>query len=266
MSRSRTASACTSSPGPAASRSGAAASAIRSTAAWWPRRSAAPATSQITVEDCLIHHNNGGYKEGAPGVATYHEGLTMENVDGFVIRRTQVYDNYMEGRELQTRRPQRRDRILRSVLQRPDQSVHRRRVEHRDPLQPDLRVHLQRGHRIRPGNQHVLTTTRSASTTTCSGAIPAAISFWAGAVVAQTRNISIDNNTFYNNEFGVRWKSSAADNYGGANFIRNNLFWPHHARWAAIRDQTAGRQALGKTTVAYKRFKRAPQRMRRAME
>ena len=53
--------------------------------------------SQITIEDCLIDHNNGGYKEGAPGVATYHEGLTMENVDGFVIRRTQVYDNYMEG-------------------------------------------------------------------------------------------------------------------------------------------------------------------------
>ena len=35
-------------------------------------------STQITVENCSVHHNNGGFKEGAPGVATYHEGLTME--------------------------------------------------------------------------------------------------------------------------------------------------------------------------------------------
>ena len=83
-----------------------------------------------------------------------------------------------------------------------------------------------------------------------------AVSFWAGAFVAQTRNISIDNNTFYNNEFSIRWKSGATDNYSGTNHIRNNLIWPHRAGWAAIRDYTTGRQGIGRTVIAHNVFQR----------
>ena len=42
--------------------------------------SSAVALSNVTIEGCLIHHNNTGLKEGALGVATYQEGLTLEGV------------------------------------------------------------------------------------------------------------------------------------------------------------------------------------------
>jgi hypothetical protein len=213
-------------------------------------------TSQITVEDCVIHHNNGGYKEGAPGVATYHEGLTMENVDGFVIRRTRVYDNYMEG--VNFKRGARNgviedcdlysnDLINLYMEGASDIVIRYNRIydcTYNAGIEFGLETNAYHNDRVRIHNNLFWGN---------SGAI----SFWAAPVVAQTRNISIDNNTFYNNEFGVRWKSSATDNFSGVNFIRNNLFWPHHARWTAIRDQTAGQQALAQTTVAFNAFQKS---------
>lgn len=212
--------------------------------------------SQITVEDCLIHHNNGGFKEGAPGVATYHEGLTMENVDGFVIRRTRVYDNYMEG--VNFKRGARNgviedcdlysnDLINLYVEGASDIVIRYNRIydcTYNAGIEFGLETNAYHNDRIRIHNNLFWGN---------SGAV----SFWAAPVVAQTRNITIDNNTFYDNEFGVRWKSSATGNFGGVNFIRNNLFWPQHARWAAIRDQTAGQQALARTTVAFNAFQKS---------
>ena len=43
--------------------------------------SSGAAVTQVTVENCVVHHNNGGFKEGEPGVAMYHEGLTIEDVN-----------------------------------------------------------------------------------------------------------------------------------------------------------------------------------------
>jgi len=215
----------------------------------------AAAASQVTVEDCLIHHNNGGYKEGAPGIATYHEGLTMENVDGFVVRRTRVYDNYMEGVNFK--------RGARHGV-----------IEYCDLYSNDLiNLYLEgatdiviRYNRIydctyNAGIEFGLETSLFDNDTirihhNLFWGNSGAISFWGAAVATQTRNISIDNNTFFNNEFSIRWKSSAAGNFGGTNYIRNNLFWPNHAGWSAIRDQTPGRQALAQTFVAHNVFQK----------
>jgi hypothetical protein len=81
------------------------------------------------------------------------------------------------------------------------------------------------------------------------------VSFWAaGGMTAQTRNIQIDNNTFYDNEISIRWKSGATDNYSGTNWIRNNLFWPYRPGWSCIRDYTTGHQGLSQTAIGYNVF------------
>lgn len=211
--------------------------------------------SQIVVEDCLVHHNNGGYKEGVPGVATYHEGLTMENVDGFVVRRTRVYDNYMEGVNFK--------RGARNGL-----------IEYCDLHSNDLiNLYLEGAANIVICYNRIYDCTYNAgiefgleTNTYGNDTIrihhnlfwnnSGAVSFWAGAVTAQTCNISIDNNTFYNNEFGIRWKSGATDNYSGANYIRNNLIWPQRIGWTAIKDYTAGRQGIARTVVAHNAFQK----------
>ena len=73
-------------------------------------------------------------------------------------------------------------------------------------------------------------------------------------MTAQTKNISIYNNTFFNNWEAIRWKSGATDNYSGTNYIKNNLIWQNSTSNWAIRDYTSGRQALSRTTVAYNAF------------
>ena len=53
---------------------------------------------------------------------------------------------------------------------------------------------------------------------------------------AQIQNISIHNNTFYNNGEAIRWKSGTADNLGGTNYFRNNILWRNGTGNPAIKD------------------------------
>ncbi len=195
--------------------------------------------SQITVEDCLVHHNNGGYKEGAPGVATYHEGLTMENVDGFVIRRTKVYDNYMEGSNF--KRGARNglieycDLYSNDLINQYIEGATNIEIRYNRIYDCSYNAGIEFGmetdtyHNDNVRIHHNLFWNNSGG-----------VSFWAGSFTGQHRNIRIENNTFYNNWEAIRWKSGATDNYSGTNYIRNNLFWQSSTSNRAIWDYTIG--------------------------
>jgi hypothetical protein len=212
------------------------------------------AVSRITLLNCLVHHNNGGFKEGAPGVATYHEGITMEYVDGFTIRGCHVYSNYMEG--LNIKRGGKNGLIehctlyangLINIYEDGASNIEIRYnriynctynagiefgLETNTYGNDNIRIH----HNLFWGNA-------------------GGVSFWAaGGVTAQTRNISIYNNTFYSNSEAIRWKSGATDNYSGSNAIKNNLFWQKDTWNWAIRDYTTGRQGVGGTSIDYNIF------------
>ncbi|RPJ39533.1 MAG: right-handed parallel beta-helix repeat-containing protein, partial [Planctomycetaceae bacterium] len=210
-------------------------------------------STQITVENCSVHHNNGGFKEGAPGVATYHEGLTMEGIDGFTIRGVQVYANYMEG--VNFKRGARNGVIENSLLY--ANALINQYIEGATNIQ--IRYNKIYDCTYNAGIEFGLETN-----TYSNDAIKiydnlfwgnsGGISFWSSSVTAQTKNISIYNNTFFNNWEAIRWKSGATDNYSGANYIKNNLIWQNSTSNWAIRDYTSGRQALSRTTVAYNAF------------
>jgi len=211
------------------------------------------AVTQITIENCLVHHNNGGFKEGEPGVATYHEGLTMEGVDGFTIRGCQVFSNYMEG--VNFKRGAKNGIIENCLLY--SNALINQYMEGATNIQ--VRYNKIYDCTYNAGIEMGLETSTYSNDTikiydNLFWGNSAAISFWAGSVTSQTRNISIYSNTFYNNEFGVRWKAGATDNYSGTNSIKGNLFWQYRTWYSAIKDETTSRQAIGRTVVAYNAF------------
>jgi hypothetical protein len=217
--------------------------------------SGAIGASRITVEDCVIHHNNGGFKEGVPGVATYHEGLTMENVDGFVIRGTQVYANYMEGVNFKRGA---RDGVIECCDLYANDLINLY-IEGASNIQ--VRYNRIYDCTYNAGIEFGLETSAYHNDTVrihhnLFWGNSGGVSFWAAGVTAQTRNIQIDNNTFYDNELAIRWKSGAAGNYSGTNEIRNNLFWPHRPGWSCIRDYTPGRQGIARTSIRHNAYQR----------
>jgi uncharacterized repeat protein (TIGR02543 family) len=211
------------------------------------------AVSQITLLNCLVHHNNGGFKEGDPGVATYHEGITMEYVGGFTIRGCQVYNNYMEGVNFKRGATNglvegctfyANDLIDQYIEGASNIEIRYNRIfdcTYNAGIEMGLETNTYNNDNI--NIHHNLFWGNSG-----------AVSFWAGSVSAQTRNISICNNTFYNNEFAVHWKSGATDNYSGTNQIKNNLIWQYNDWYNGIKDDTSGQQAISRTEIAFNMF------------
>jgi len=215
--------------------------------------SGSPSLTQITFENCISHHNNGGYLEGAPGVTTYHEGLTVENTDGFVVRGCEVYSNYMEG--VNFKRGARNGVTEYCTLH--DNALINHYLEGATNIQ--IRYNRIYDCSYNAGIEMGLETNdryndniRIYNNLFWNNA--GGVSFWSANVTAQTRNISIYNNTFYGEGEAIRWKSGATDNYSGTNYIRNNIFWQNGGGNAAIRDYTSGDQAIGRTTIAYNAF------------
>ncbi len=211
------------------------------------------AASKITVLNCLVHHNNGGYKEGAPGVATYHEGLTMERVDGFTIRGTKVYRNYMEGSNF--KRGARNGVLEYCELYAND--LINQYIEGATNIQ--VRYNRIYDCTYNAGLEFGLETDAySNDNIKIYGNLfygnSGGVSFWSAGVSSQTKNIQIYNNTFYNNWEAVRWKGGATDNYSGTNSIKDNLFWQSSSSNRAIWDYTSGQQAIGRTSIAYNAF------------
>ncbi len=210
-------------------------------------------STQINVINCSVHHNNGGFKEGAPGVATYHEGLTMEGIDGFLVRGTQVYANYMEGSNFKRGA---RNGIIENCLLYANGLINQY-IEGATNIQ--IRYNKIYDCTYNAGIEFGLeTNTYSNDTISIYDNLfwgnSGGVSFWASSVTAQTKNISICNNTFFSNWEAIRWKSGATDNYSGTNTIKDNLIWQNGAGNWAIRDYTTNRQALSRTTIAYNAF------------
>ncbi len=212
------------------------------------------AVSQITLLNCLVHHNNGGFKEGAPGVATYHEGVTMEYVDGFTIRGCHVYNNYMEG--LNAKRGAKNGVIEHCTLY-ANELIN---IYEEGASNIEIRYNKIYNCTYNAGIEFGLETNTYGNDSirihhNLFWGNAGGVSFWAaGGVIAQTRNISIDNNTFYDNGEAIRWKAGATDNYSGSNAIKNNLFWQKDAWNWAIRDYTTGGQGISGTSIDYNVF------------
>ena len=215
--------------------------------------SGSPSATQITIEDCLVHHNNGGYKEGAPGVTTYHEGLTIENVDGFVIRRTKVYNNYMEGSNF--KRGARNgliedcDLYANDLINQYIEGATNIEIRYNRIYDCSYNAGIEFGMETDTNHNDNVRIHHNLFWNNSGG-----VSFWAGSFTGQHRNFRIENNTFYNNWEAIRWKAGATDNVSGTNYIRNNLFWQGSASNRAIWDYTSGQQAISRTTIAYNAF------------
>jgi uncharacterized repeat protein (TIGR02543 family) len=217
-------------------------------------QSGGAAASQVTLLNCIVHHNNGGFKEGDPGVATYHEGVTMEYIDGFTIRGCRIYENYMEG--LNVKRGGRNGVIENCVLY-ANGLIN---IYQDGASNIDIRYNRIYDCTYNAGIEFGLETNTYGNDNIAihhnlfwgnSGGV----SFWsAGGITAQTSNIRIHNNTFFGNEFGVHWKSGATNHYSGTNSITNNVFWQSGSTWWGIKDDTIGDQGIGRTSIGYNVF------------
>ncbi|MGE5296307.1 MAG: InlB B-repeat-containing protein, partial [Solirubrobacterales bacterium] len=210
--------------------------------------------SQLTIEDCLVHHNNTGYiGGGVPGTDTYHEGLTMERVNGFVIRRTKVYDNYMEGSNFKRGATngliEYCDLYSNDLINQYIEGATNIEIRYNRIYDCSYNAGIEFGMETDTYNNDNVRIHHNLFWNNSGG-----VSFWAGNFTGQHRNIKIENNTFYNNWEAIRWKSGATDNYSGTNYIRDNLFWQNGASNRAIWDYTSGSQAISRTTIAYNAF------------
>ena len=186
-------------------------------------------------------------------MTTYHEGLTIENVDGFVIRRTKVYNNYMEGSNF--KRGARNglieycDLYANDLINQYIEGATNIEIRYNRIYDCSYNAGIEFGmetdtyHNDNVRIHHNLFWNNSGG-----------VSFWAGGFTGQHRNFRIENNTFYNNWEAIRWKSGATDNVSGTNYIRNNLFWQGSTSNRAIWDYTSGQQAISRTTIAYNAF------------
>jgi len=209
--------------------------------------------TQLTVEDCLVHHNNGGFKEGAPGTATYHEGLTMENVDGFVIRRTKVYSNYMEGsnfkRGARNGLIEHCDLYANDLINQYIEGATNIEIRYNRIYDCSYNAGIEFGMETNTNHNDNVRIHHNVFWNNSGG-----VSFWAGSFTGQHRNIRIENNTFFGNWEAIRWKAGATDNYSGTNYIRNNLIWQNGSSNRAIWDYTSGSQAISRTTISHNAF------------
>ncbi len=214
---------------------------------------ATPST-QISVINCSVHHNNTGFiGGGVPGVATYHEGLTMEGINGFLVRGTKVYANYMEGSNFKRGA---RNGVIENCLLYANGLINQY-IEGATNIQ--IRYNKIYDCTYNAGIEFGLETNTYSNDTikiydNLFWGNSGGISFWSSSVTAQTKNISIYNNTFFNNWEAIRWKSGATDNYSGTNTIKNNLIWQNSTSNWGIHDYTTNRQAISRTAIAYNTF------------
>jgi len=210
--------------------------------------------SQLTIEDCSVHHNNTGYiGGGVPGTDTYHEGLTMERVNGFVIRRTKVFDNYMEGSNFKRGATngliEYCDLYSNDLINQYIEGATNIEIRYNRIYDCSYNAGIEFGMETDTYNNDNVKIHHNLFWNNSGG-----VSFWAGNFTGQHRNIRIENNTFYNNWEAIRWKAGATDNYSGTNYIRDNLFWQGSGSNRAIWDYTSGQQAIGRTNIAYNAF------------
>ena len=217
-------------------------------------QSGGTAASQVTLLNCIVHHNNSGFKEGDPGVATYHEGVTMEGIDGFTIRGCRVYQNYMEG--LNVKRGGRNGVIENCVLYANgliniyEEGASNIEIRYNRIYDCTYNAGIEFGLETSTYGNDNITVHHNLFWGNSGG-----VSFWAaGGITAQTSNIRIHNNTFCNNEFGVHWKSGATNHYSGTNSITDNIFWQSRSTNYGIKDDTTGDQGISRTSVGFNVF------------
>ena len=178
----------------------------------------------------------------------------MEYIDGFTIRGCHVYHNYMEG--LNVKRGARNGVIEGCTLYANDLI----NIYHDGASNVEIRYNRIYDCTYNAGIELGLETNTYGNDTirihhNLFWGNAGGVSFWAASgITAQTRNISICNNTFYNNDEAIRWKSGATNHYSGANVIKNNLFWQKDAWNTAIKDYTTGRQGMSGTSIDYNVF------------
>ncbi|MCL5282125.1 MAG: InlB B-repeat-containing protein [Planctomycetes bacterium] len=212
------------------------------------------ALSNVTIEGCLIHHNNTGIKEGALGTATYQEGLTVEGVDGFVVRGCQVYSNYARGVGLQHGAANgsfencqvNGNGSLNVYLDGVSSTQIRYNKIYDCAAGTGLGLGLETNTYDNDGVQVYYNLLWNNGN---------GVSFSAfSGVTTQTRNLNLYNNTFYSNGEAIRWRSTVAGHYSGTNKVENNLLWTQVTTNIGLRDETTGQQALAQTSVAYNGF------------
>jgi uncharacterized repeat protein (TIGR02543 family) len=217
------------------------------------------ALSNVTIDSCLVHNNNGGIKEGALGVATYHEGLTMEGVNGFAVRGCQIYSNYALGVSLKhgaTNGVVENCQVnSNGLLNFYHDGASKIQIRYNKIYNCASDAGIKFGLGTSAYNNDTIQVYYNLFWGNANG-----ISFTANSgVTSQTRNISIYNNTFYNSPAAIRWNSTATGHYSGANSIKDNILWAQVTTNIGIRDETTGKQGIAQTTVAYNAFqKNAP--------
>jgi hypothetical protein len=211
------------------------------------------AVSQVTLLNCLVHHNNGGFKEGRPGVATYHEGVTMELVDGFAIRRCSVYNNYMEGVNFKRGATngviEHCSLYANGLINQYIEGASNIEIRYNKIYDCTYNAGIEIGLETNTFNNDNIRIHHN-----LFWGNSGAVSFWAANVSTQTRNVHICNNTFFNNEYAIRWKPGATNHCGGANSFRNNLIWQHKDWYTGIRDETMGDQGIARTDIRFNVF------------
>jgi len=177
----------------------------------------------------------------------------MENVDGFVIRRTKVFRNYMEGSNF--KRGARNglieycDLYANDLINQYIEGCTNTVIRYNRIYDCSYNAGIEFGMETDTYHNDNIRIHHNMIYNNSGG-----VSFWAGGFTGQHRNIKIENNTFFANWEAIRWKSGAYDNYSGTNYIRNNILWQNSTSNRAIWDYTSGQQAISRTIISHNTF------------
>jgi len=199
-------------------------------------------SSNITFNSNTVHHSN------CAGSIAYHEGISVEYVNGFEISGCEVYSCYEEGIDAKYGS---KNGIIQGNL---SYSNYHEAIMVDGASNVDICQNLV--HDQNDAGIFVAIENNSYPTTNINIYYnlildnSKGIKFWTPKVIiSDLKNINILNNTFYNNEIAIMWDSSVCENYSGNNNIKNNIIWCKSNWNYAIKDETIGNIGINNSKI-----------------
>ncbi|MHA1395949.1 MAG: right-handed parallel beta-helix repeat-containing protein, partial [Promethearchaeota archaeon] len=201
-----------------------------------------------------IQNNTVSYTNMATGDAGYHEGITVEGIDGFEISGNTVH--HCNEESIDAKYGATNGEIFGNTVHDPtyggiyiDGGTHiniYRNELHDCPWWGAIQLGIE----INSYPTSDINIYYNLFYNNTNGIV-----FWTkSGITTDIQNVNIYNNTFYNNENGIYWKTGVNNNYVGNNNIKNNIIWCNYKWYYAIKDDTYNEIGIFNSIIEYNAF------------